>query len=53
MMPLSFNVTLMNPASLHAFFLSALYDLSDPKASECIAIKFRYPKMLWPHFGNV
>ena len=63
MMPVSFNLTLLNPSSLHSQLLSVFYDLSlsdskildDDKSllSDCLSLNFQHAKLLWPHFGTI
>ena len=50
MQPISLNLTLMNPTSLHSTILSYYLETDDPG---CFAVSLRYPKMVWPFFGNI
>ena len=64
MMPISFNLTMINTVSLHSRIISSYIDYSsvDPLGKEeldidmiekCTRLDFLTPTMIWPYFGNL
>ena len=60
MMPLSFNLTLMNQQSLHSQIVAEFYEFSEERedsealgVEKCVQLEFDYESIVWPYFGNI